>query len=165
MAHLEDLIVEYYNWQDYVVKRNIKVGRLVHGGWEMEIDVVAYHPVTQHLIHLEPSLDAHSWVERELRFRKKFEAGKKYIGIEIFPWLGNKIQLEQVAIVSSKTKERVALAGGRIITIDEFIADVRKEVIAQGKASTKAISEIYPLLRTLQLSHNGYHRVVDSQKI
>ncbi len=58
MSHLEDLIAEYYDWRGYLVKRNIKVGRLQHGGWEMELDVIAYHPHTNHLIHLEPSLDA-----------------------------------------------------------------------------------------------------------
>jgi hypothetical protein len=30
MSHLEDLIAEYYDWQGYVVKRNIRVGKLVH---------------------------------------------------------------------------------------------------------------------------------------
>jgi len=55
MSHLEALIAEYYDWKGYLVKRNIKVGRLKHGGWEMELDVVAYDPNTKHLIHLEPS--------------------------------------------------------------------------------------------------------------
>ena len=45
MSHLEDLLAEYYDWKGYLVKRNIKVGRLNHGGWEMELDVIAYHPI------------------------------------------------------------------------------------------------------------------------
>lgn len=161
MSHLEDLIVEYYDWKDYVVKRNVKVGRRAKGGWEMEIDVVAFHHKSGHLIHLEPSLDADSWKKREERFKKKFDAGKKYIGKEIFAWLDSSIALEQVAILPSRTKDRVSLAGGNLITVDEFIAMVRNEVISQGKASSNAIPEIYPLLRTLQLSHNGYERVVE----
>jgi hypothetical protein len=47
MSHLEDLLCEYYQWQGYIVRRNIKVGRLDHGGWEGELDIVAYHPVTK----------------------------------------------------------------------------------------------------------------------
>src|SRR5882672_2600591 len=58
VSHLEDLLCEYYEWQGYIVRRNIKVGRLGHGGWEGELDIVAYHPKSNHLVHLEPSLDA-----------------------------------------------------------------------------------------------------------
>ena len=74
MSHLEDLITEYYDWKGYLVKRNIKVGRLSHGGWEMELDVIAFDPRTGHLIHMGPSIDAHSWAVREERFAKKFNA-------------------------------------------------------------------------------------------
>jgi hypothetical protein len=28
MSHLENLIAEYYDWKGYLVKRNIKVGKL-----------------------------------------------------------------------------------------------------------------------------------------
>src|SRR5437764_13234533 len=58
MSHLEDLLCEYYDWQGYIVRRNVKVGRLSHGGWEGELDIVAYHPKTRDLVHLEPSIDA-----------------------------------------------------------------------------------------------------------
>ena len=54
MSHLEDLIYQYYEWKGYVVRRNIKVGRLRHGGWEGELDIVAFHHEDGHLIHLEP---------------------------------------------------------------------------------------------------------------
>jgi len=40
VSHLEDLLCEYYEWQGYIVRRNIKVGRLGHGGWEGELDIV-----------------------------------------------------------------------------------------------------------------------------
>jgi len=46
MSHLESLIVEYLDWQGYLVRRNTKVGRLKHGGWEMELDVIGYNPHT-----------------------------------------------------------------------------------------------------------------------
>ena len=78
MSHLEDLIAEYYDWSGYLVKQNLKVGKLSHGGWEMELDVVAFHPETKRLVHIEPSIDADSWAERERRFRKKFESGERY---------------------------------------------------------------------------------------
>ena len=57
-SHLEDLLCEFYEWQGYILRRNIRVGRLGHGGWEGELDIVAYHPTLNALIHLEPSIDA-----------------------------------------------------------------------------------------------------------
>jgi len=61
MSHLESLIAEYLEWQGYLVRRNTKVGRLGHGGGEMELDVVGFHPKDKHLIHYEPWIDALSW--------------------------------------------------------------------------------------------------------
>lgn len=55
MNHLETLIKQYYEWRGYIVRSNVKVGRLRHGGWAGELDIVAYHPVSEHLLHLEPS--------------------------------------------------------------------------------------------------------------
>ncbi len=158
MSHLEDLVAEYYDWKGYLVKRNIKVGRLKHGGWEMELDIVAYDPHSEHLIHLEPSIDAHSWSLREERFAKKFAAGKRYIFTDIMRWLNPKTPLEQVAVLITHPKNRHKLAGGKIESIDEFLARVRADVVECGIAYNNAIPEQYPHLRTLQFSHCGYQR-------
>lgn len=158
MSHLENLIAEYYDWQGYLIKRNIKVGKLCHGGWEMELDVLAYNPHSKHLIHIEPSIDAHSWETRETRFSKKFTAAKKYIFSEIFTWLENDIPLEQVAVLVTHPKDRNTLAGGRIVSIDEVILQIKNKIIDCGIVAKNAIPEQYPLLRTLQLSINGYYK-------
>ena len=160
MSHLEDFIAEYYDWRGYLIKRNIKVGRLSHGGWEMELDVIAYHPHTNHLVHLEPSVDAHSWAKREARFGKKFAAGARYIFSEVYTWLDPGTPIEHIAILPSHPKGRDDLAGGRILSIDEFFAEVKSELTKQGVAARGAIPETYPLLRTLQLAQNGYHKVL-----
>jgi hypothetical protein len=83
VSHLEDLLCEYYDWQGYIVRRNVKVGRLGHGGWEGELDIVAYHPKTCDLVHLEPSIDALPWTTRQPRFARKFKVGAKYIFTEV----------------------------------------------------------------------------------
>ena len=158
MSHLEALIVEYLDWQGYLVRRNTKVGRLGHGGWEMELDVVGYHPAHQDLVHYEPSVDAHSWSMQEERYKKKFEAGRKYIRQHLFAWLPESTQLRQIAIFPAHPKDRHEIAGGSIQSIDELVAEIRAKVIAQGLANKNAISENYPLLRTLQLSHCGYNK-------
>lgn len=162
MSHLEDLVAEFFDWKGYLVKRNIKVGRLAHGGFEMELDIVAYHPHLGHLMHAEPSLDADTWAVRERRFLKKFAAGQKYIFQEVFTWLDRTMPIDQVAILVSHPRGRDTLAGCRLQSVDEFVAEVRGEVLTCGVASRSAIPEQYPLLRTMQLSHSGYHRVVSS---
>jgi hypothetical protein len=74
---LEQLVSEWLEYQGYFIRQNVKVGKLPKGGWEGELDIVAFHPVTRHLVHYEPSTDADSWARREERFEKKFDAGKK----------------------------------------------------------------------------------------
>ena len=48
----------------------------------------------------------------------------------------------------------------QLISVDEFMADVRTKVVKCGVMASHAIPEPYPLLRTLQLSHVGYYRVI-----
>lgn len=158
MSHLESLIVEYLDWQGYLVRRNMKVGRLKHGGWEMELDVIGYNPLSGDLVHYEPSVDAHTWETREARYTKKFAAARKLIFAEVFSWLPPETPLRQIAVFPSHPKGRDQIAGGRIISIDELIAEIRTKVIACGPARSAAIPENYPLLRMLQLSHCGYNR-------
>jgi len=160
MTHLESLIVEYLEWNGFLVKRNIKVGRLKHGGWAMELDAVGFNPQTGDLVHYEPSIDALSWAKREVRYKKKFEAGRKYIFKELFSWLPPYTKLEQIAVFVSHPQGRDTIAGGRIISIDELVAEIRSKVVACGQLNRNAIPEQYPLLRTIQLSHVGYHRLI-----
>ena len=157
MSHLEDLLHEYHEWKGYIVRRNVKVGRLKHGGWAGELDIIAYHPQEGDLLHLEPSIDAHSWAKREQRYKKKFDAGRCYLFSDVFPWLDPQIELQQIAIFISRGK-RTKLAGGSVKTVDEVVAEIRDEVVAEGKMVSKAIPEQFGLLRTIQLVEVGYHR-------
>jgi hypothetical protein len=161
MTHLETLIVEYLEWQGYLIKRNTKVGRLAHGGWEMELDVVGYNPQTGALVHYEPSIDALSWTKREERYKKKFAAGRKYIRKELFPWLPTFVKLEQIAVFVSHPDGRDTIAGRKVISVDELMAEIKRQVKSKGPMNRSAIPEQYPLLRTIQLSHVGYHRLVE----
>src|SRR3546814_1397354 len=79
MNHLEQLTAEWYEVRGYFVRRNVQVGKRVKGGYECELDVVAFCPQRRHLVHVEPSMDANTWATREARYTKKFEAGRKYI--------------------------------------------------------------------------------------
>jgi hypothetical protein len=161
VSHLEDLLCEYYEWQGYLVRRNVRVGALRHGGHTGELDIVAYHPATKHLIHLEPSLDADAWTTREKRFVKKFKAGRDYVLKEVLPWLKDEVLLEQVAVLVSRGNGRRLLAGAAVRTIDEVVADIRRAVKQRGKMAQGAIPEQFGLLRTVQLVESGYYRRLD----
>jgi hypothetical protein len=159
MNHLEKLVSQFYQWRGYLVRNNVKVGALPRGGWEGELDVVAYHPQVGHLIQIEPSLDAHPWTQREARFRKKFELGRRYICQDVFPWLAPTTPIEQVAILA--TASRRQLGGGKVVSVDEFIATVKDAISKRGPLRKHAIPEEFDLLRTLQLALCGYGKLVD----
>ncbi|MBL0422394.1 hypothetical protein JI739_18745 [Ramlibacter sp. AW1] len=137
----------------------MKVGRLKHGGWEMELDIVAFHPQTKHLVHLEPSIDANSWEVREARFKKKFESGEKHMFETVFPWLDPTTQVERIAVLVSHPKGRDTLCGARILSIDELMAKISERIRTCGIMAKNAIPELYPLLRTVQLTLSGYYGV------
>lgn len=152
MAHnyLEQLVAEWYEFQGYFVRRNVLVGPRPQGGYECELDVVAFHPEKKHLVHIEPSHDADSWSKRELRYTKKFAAGRKYIPA-IFAGLDADVSIEQIAILAfASTRNISRLEQGRIVLIPELL----KEIFAKLKGrrlNSSAVPEQFPLIRTLQL--------------
>jgi len=156
MAHLEHLLAEWYEWRGYLVRRNVLVGPRPQGGYEGELDVIAFNPETQHLVHVEASLDADSWEKRESRFAKKFERGQRFVRTAIFPWLTSEIALEQIAILPARRGE--PLGGGRVVSVDDFVKEVRDTIVKHGPASAAAIPEQFGLLRSIQFAVVGYHR-------
>lgn len=160
MYHLESLIAEYLVWQGYLVQKNKRVGKLAHGGYAMELDVVGYNPHTNDLVHYEASIDALSWTTREERYQKKFGAGRTFIKTELFSWLPASTPLRQIAVFISHPKGRDTVAGGQLISIDEFMATVRARIVECGPMISNAIPEQFPLLRTLQMALTGYFKVL-----
>lgn len=163
MSHLESLIAEYLEWQGYLVKRNLKVGKRAKGGWEMELDIVGLNPKTQTIVHYEPSLDAMTWDKREVRYEKKFRLGKQYMFTEVFDWLPKSTQIEQIAVFYNHPPGRDTIAGAKVASIDELMAEIRAKVGERGPMIRNAISEQYPLLRTIQMSHVGYCRAISNE--
>ena len=159
-SHLEQLISEYLEWKGFLIKRNIKVGRLAHGGWKMELDIVGYHPSDNRLVHYEPSIDALPWEQRAARYEKKFQAGREYIEAELFKWIKGTPKLEQFAVFISHPQNRHEIASGKILSIDELMKEIKAEVLKKGIMGKNAISESYPLLRTIQMALSGYYRVL-----
>lgn len=149
MNHLEQLVGEWFEYNGYLVRRNVLVGRRLAGGYDCELDVVAFNPRTKHLVHVEPSLDADSWAKRELRYSKKFQAGHDHIP-ELLS--GNDVPMDIDRIVlllfGSKATHTV-VGGGRIVLVSELYQEITSGL--RGKrVSSNAVPEQFPLLRTIQ---------------
>jgi len=71
--YLEQLAAEWYEYSGYFVRRNLLVGPKPGGGFEAELAILAVHVGRRHAVHIEPSMDAHSWEKREERYSKRFD--------------------------------------------------------------------------------------------
>lgn len=146
---LEQLISEWYEYQGYFVRRNILVGKREKGGYECELDVVAYNPREKHLIHIEPSTDADSWAIREKRFCKKFEAGRRYVH-KIFQGFDLPQKIEQVTILVFASKQNhETLGGGKLILASDVLVEIFQDLKTKHLASN-AIPEQLSILRSFQ---------------
>ena len=149
MNYLEQMAAEWYEFKGFFVRRNVLVGRRAAGGYECELDVVALHPEEKRLVHVEASMDAHTWERREERFSRKFEAGRKHIP-SIFAGLDVPADIEQIALLGyGSNKNRSTLAGAKLMTVADLIAEIVGEIRSKRIASA-AIPEDKPVLRTLQ---------------
>ena len=156
MNHLEQLTAEWYEFRGYFVRRNVQVGKLLKGGYECELDVVAFCPNKKHLVHIEASIDAQSWAEREKRYSKKFEAGKKYVP-KIFQGMILPNDIEQIALLGFASNNKVkTLAGGRVMTSSELLNEITAG-IGHMKIAKAAIPEQLSLLRTIQFVYEHRH--------
>ena len=157
---LEQLAYEWYEYQGYFTRQNVLVGKLAKGGYECELDIVAFNPVTKHLVHIEPTNDAHSWALREKRFSKKFAAGRKYIP-ELFSGLDIPVEIEQICLLGfGSNTNHPTLAGGRVVNISDFLIDIIRG-IAKTNMWKNAVPENYPLLRTIQLITQNKKQVIN----
>ena len=162
--HLEELIAEWYEYKGYYVKRNIMVGRRVKGGYECELDIIAYNPMKRHLVHLEPSLDSDSWSIRERRYQKKFDAGKKYIK-EQFPGFTLPDEIEQLAIFLYATNTyHPTLAGGKVISVGDILYDIFLELDLK-RIGSHAIPEHLSILRSFQYVCEFRKQVASALKV
>ena len=147
--YLEELAAEWYEYCGYFVRRNVWVGKLPRGGYECELDVVAFNPSTNHLVHIEPTHDAFSWAKREARMRKKFEAGRRHIP-GLFEGVDLPDTIQQICLLGfGSNANHKHIAGGEVIMVIEFIEMIMREISAVSMHK-KTMSENHPILRTLQ---------------
>jgi len=66
---LEQLAAEWYQYQEYIVWRNVPVGK-------SDLDVVAFKPGERHVVHIEASMDT---AGAEETCQRKFTNGRNHI--------------------------------------------------------------------------------------
>lgn len=148
---LEQLVAEWYEFRGYFVRRNVRVGPRPAGGHIGELDVVAFHPAKRHLVHVEPSSDADSWDQRETKFARKFQAGRKYIP-DLFAGLDVPPQIEQIALlIFGSSRTRTTVGGGRLLMINDLMTDIRSNLSSRSVLRA-AVPEQYVILRSLQFA-------------
>jgi hypothetical protein len=118
------------------------------GGFEGELDIVALNPATCHLLHVECSLDADTWHQRQSRFSAKFERGRRFVpglfqGFDLPP------QIDQVALLQFGGGSRGQVGGARIVWVADFVADIMHHMLSK-RPDRAAVPSTLPLLRTLQ---------------
>lgn len=155
--HLEQLIAEWYEFRGYFVRRNVHVGKRVKGGYECELDIVAFHPQERKLVQIEPSLDADSWAKREKRYKRKFDAGRKYIP-KLFQGAELPGEIEQIAVfVFASKKNHPLLAGGKVLLVQDVLREIVQDLTGR-RVEKNAIPEQFPILRTIQfITHYKKH--------
>ena len=151
MNFLEQLVSEWYEYEGYFVRTNVKARKLAHGGWGMELDVLAYHPRTKVLLHVEPTSDASAWHKRKERFlTKKFILSHE----EYEEILGAKVRsVRKIAIVGFSRYTKVDLNWGEdieVVLIPKFIEQVADKLRIQSPVK-QAVPEGYPILRAMQM--------------
>ena len=94
-------------------------------------------------------MDANSWQERERRYKKKFEAGKKYIPFMI-PGFKPGTRIDQIALFGLlKSQPREELAEGKVWSVSNLLQNIVAELRLR-KVASEAVPEQFPLLRTVQ---------------
>ena len=148
--HLEQLTAEWLEYRGYFVRQSVLVGPRAKGGYEGELDIVGVNPATGHLIHVECSLDADSWPQRETRFAAKFERGRRYVS-SLFNGLNLPQELDQVGLFLMAGGSRTEVGGGRVVRVADFICEVTIH-LKKYRPEKSAVPSGLPLLRTLQLA-------------
>ena len=121
---------------------------------------MAFNPPEGRLVHIEPSMDASAWDVRDERYKRKFEAGKKYIP-KLFEGLDVPSDIDQVALFYFASKaNRQTIGGGRIQLVSELLSEILSALRGQ-KVASNAVPENFALLRTLQFVADNSSMVID----
>jgi len=143
---LEQLVSEWYSFLEFDVKTNVRYGKRPKGGFEKEMDVVAFDKKDGILFHIETSTDAEPWDARRERFRKKFEIPETYYKT-LFPYQ----RIERIVVVGLARPRKTPDFGSgiKVLSVPEFMREIAGR-LRQMNPLREAVPEKYPLLRAVQ---------------
>lgn len=150
MNFLEQLAAEWYEYQGYFILRNVKFGKRAKGGYEGEMDIVAFDPKQQILRHIEVSGDSNSWEQRKNKFNKKFAIADRHYKLTFdFEFK----EVERIAIVGfAQPKKPIDFKVGiELLIIPEFVRIISSH-LKDISPLREAVPEVYPLLRAIQFA-------------
>ena len=150
MNFLEQMLAEWYEYGGYFVRSNVRARKRAKGGWDAELDILAYDPNSGTLLHVETSGDANSWEERRQRFlNKKFMLQRE----EYEEILGCRVRrIDKIAVVGYSRSTKTNLDWGkdiRVVLIPEFMRQVADKLRSQ-RHMHEAVPEGFPILRAVQ---------------
>jgi len=158
MNFLEQLAAEWYGYKGRFVRTNCRARKRPRGGWDVELDVLAFGLQDGELIHLEASGDADLWRQRKARFLKKFILDKQ----EYESIVGGTVRsVRKIALVGYAESTRANLNWGNdieVMLIPHFVQGIICE-LKKKDFMREAVPESFPLLRAIQLGVS----VVDAQ--
>ncbi len=150
MNFLEQVAAEWFTLNGYFVRTNLKYGKRAKGGWEGEMDVVAFHPQTGEFIHIETSMDAGSWANRQKKFARKFQSAEAHLS-ELFSFpIREKRRIAVVGFGNIGRPDALG-AGIEVKSLAQFIREVGKD-LQKLHPLKQAIPETMPLLRAMQFA-------------
>jgi len=151
MNFLESLVAEWYEFSGYFVRSNSRTRKRLKGGWDVELDVLAFSPSDQRLVHIETSGDANSWQKRKDRFlKKKFILSRKEYELLI----GSNINIiEKIAIVGwSTTKSNLNWGNNiKVVLIPQLLEEITTK-LKEISPMKQVVPESLPLLRAMQMA-------------
>ena len=155
MNYLEQLAAEWYRFSGYFVRTNVHAKKLKRGGFQNEIDVLAYKPKTGELIHIETARGMGGWNNAEKNIKKKFNIEKaEYERLVDAPV--KKISGLLVTEWSKPKKESIHLDFEiRFKSTPQFLEEILSEIHKTPYFSA-SIPENSPILRTIQMMHSFY---------
>ncbi|HUU63799.1 MAG TPA: hypothetical protein VMX96_07800 [Dehalococcoidia bacterium] len=152
MNFLEQLVAEWYEYDRYFVRSNVRTRKRKKGGYDVELDVLAYDRSKNTLIHIETSGDANSWEERKRQFlNKKFIlTTREYEDI-----LGHKVsKIKRIAVVGYVHSTKADLNWGQDIEIELIPVFIKKNTkkLSSQHPMKEAVPEGFPILRAMQMA-------------
>lgn len=152
MNFLEQLVSEWYTYQGCFTRTNMRFGKMAKGGYKGEIDVIAFHPKTRVLTHVEVSTDAISWAQRKIVMNRKFKDANEHFK-ELFNFEVKEIK-RLVVLEFTLPKKPIDFGNGiELITIPQLIQDITADLVKRDPLKDM-VPEEQPLLRALQFGAN-----------